>query len=70
MKRLAPLNTPAWRLGLALAAAGVLLARLVAPRFSSSAQPGLALVGELLALAGLAVIAAGVSRRIRGGAPT
>ena len=54
-----------WLAGLALAAAGVALARLVAPGFADRARAAVALSGELLALAGLFVIAHGIRRRLR-----
>lgn len=54
-----------WLAGLALAALGVVLARLVAPAFETRTRAGLALVGELAALAGLFVIVLGIRRRVR-----
>lgn len=54
-----------WLLGLALAALGVLIARVVAPGLDSRAGAACALTGQLLALAGLLVIALGIRRRLR-----
>lgn len=54
-----------WLAGLVLAAAGVAIARLIAPAFADRARAALALAGELVALAGLLVIALGIRRRIR-----
>jgi len=67
MKRLAKFATPWWLGGVALAAAGVIVARLAAPAFGGAARPAVELAGELLALGGLAVIAVGVSRRVQQG---
>ena len=57
-------NARPWLAGLALAVAGVVLTRLVAPDFSARPRAALALAGELLALAGLLVIALGIRRRL------
>ncbi len=54
-----------WLLGIALAAAGVVVARLVAPGFEARPRAVLALLGELIALAGLYVIVLGIRRRLR-----
>jgi len=70
MKRFAHLATPWWLGGVTLAAAGVIVARVVAPALGATAQPVAQIAGELLALCGLAVISIGVSRRVhRGPAP-
>ena len=53
-----------WLAGLALAALGVGLARLLAPAFSAQPRSIVALAGQLVALAGLVVIARGVRLRI------
>ena len=67
MKRLAKFATSWWLSGVALAAAGVIVARLAAPAFGGAARPVVEIAGELLALGGLAVIAIGVSRRVHQG---
>lgn len=55
-----------WIAGLALAAAGVMVNRLLAPGFASQQiRAAGALAGELVALTGLLVIMLGVRRRIR-----
>lgn len=54
-----------WLAGLALAVLGVVIARLVAPGFAPRPRATLALVGEVVALAGLLVIALGIRRRLR-----
>ncbi len=56
-----------WGAGLALAAAGVLVARVVAPAAEHTALVRLA--GDGLALLGLVVIALGIGRRYRGRPP-
>jgi hypothetical protein len=53
--------------GVALAALGVVLARVVAPGLAGTARPLAEIAGQLLALAGLIVIACGVSRRVHHG---
>jgi uncharacterized membrane protein YdcZ (DUF606 family) len=64
MRRLGNLATPWWMGGVALAAAGVIAARVAAPALGGAAQSTVAIAGQLLALGGLAVIAVGVSRRV------
>ena len=54
-----------WLAGLALAATGVVVARLLAPAFEAGPRAALALLGELTALAGLYVIVLGIRRRLR-----
>lgn len=56
-----------WLAGLVLAAAGVVLARVVAPlpEFPARTRAAVALVGQLVALAGLFVIVLGIRRRLR-----
>lgn len=65
MNRWAKLATPWWLVGIGLAAVGVVLTRLAAPAFALPERPLVQVAGELLALGGLAVIAWGVSRRVR-----
>lgn len=65
MKPFARLANPWWLGGVALAATGVIVARIGAPALGASAQPVVEVVGELLALGGLAVIALGVGRRVQ-----
>ena len=57
-----------WLSGLALAAAGVALARVVAPSFSAQPRAVLALAGQLVAITGLLVIARGIRLRIENAA--
>jgi hypothetical protein len=66
MKRLAKFATPWWLGGVALAALGVIVVRVASPAIASAVQPAAKLAGELLALAGLLVIARGLNRRGRG----
>lgn len=54
-----------WLAGIALAIVGVVVARFVAPAFEARPRAGLALLGELTALAGLYVIVLGIRRRLR-----
>lgn len=55
-----------WLAGLALAATGVAVNRLLAPGFAShQIRAACAVTGELVALTGLLVIMLGVRRRIR-----
>jgi hypothetical protein len=54
-----------WLAGLALAVAGVVVARVIAPTFDARPRAALALLGELTALAGLYVIVLGIRRRLR-----
>jgi len=63
MMPFAKLATPWWLGGVALAAAGVIVARVVAPALGATAQRAVEVAGELLAFGGLAVIAFGMSRR-------
>ena len=60
-----------WRWGMGLAASGVALARMAGVLAVSATRmrAGLALAGELIALAGLFAIAFGVSRRSRATTP-
>ena len=53
-----------WLSGLALAAIGVLLARLVAPTLEGRAGSLVTLTGQLVALGGLVTICFGVRRRV------
>ena len=66
MKPFARFTTPVWLGGLAIAGAGVLLARLVAPALAGPWQPVVKVAGELVAFGGLLVIAGGLSWRRRG----
>jgi len=59
-----------WIAGLALAAAGVFGTRVLAPRFTGHERAAFAVAGQLLALAGIIVIAFGVYRRVHRSAPT
>lgn len=63
MKRFGPLLNRWWLGGGALAAAGLVVTRVIAPALEGAARSKMALGGELLALGGLAVIAMGISRR-------
>lgn len=55
-----------WLAGLALATLGVAVNRLLAPAFpAGQLRAAIALSGELVALAGLAVIALGIRRRLK-----
>jgi hypothetical protein len=53
-----------------MAALGVVLARFCAPHFAMPAGFIIKLVGQLIAMSGLAVIAGGVSRRAIAQPPT
>jgi hypothetical protein len=53
--------------GVALAALGVVLARVVGPGLGGAVRPMAEIAGQLMALAGLVVIAFGVSRRVHHG---
>jgi hypothetical protein len=53
-----------WIAGGIVALIGVLLARLVAPHFEARPRTILNAVGRLLGMAGLVVIAIGISRRV------
>ena len=53
-----------WIFGTCVAFAGVIVTRLVAPHFALPARAWLAVIGELGGLAGLAIIALGVRRRL------
>jgi hypothetical protein len=67
MSRYRHLLTPWWAGGVVLAALGVVLARLAGPSLEGTARLWVEAAGKLLAMGGLFVIAAGVSRRVRGG---
>lgn len=54
-----------WLIGTALAFGGVAINRLAAPVFTGRTAAGVALLGELLGLAGLWIIAAGIRKRLR-----
>ena len=54
-----------WLYGIILAALGVMINRQLAPAFTDKTRSALALAGELIALAGLAVIMLGIRRRIQ-----
>lgn len=69
MKRLARLTTGSWLGGSALAAVGVVVTRIAAPRLDLPVRPLVQVAGELLAIGGLVVIAWGVSRRVRQSPP-
>jgi drug/metabolite transporter superfamily protein YnfA len=53
-----------WIAGTALAFAGVAVARVVAPGYEARTRAALALTGQLVALAGLAIILLGIRRRL------
>lgn len=59
-----------WIAGLALALAGVIAVRVAAPRLDDPVRAAVSAGGQLLALAGLVVIAFGVHRRAHGVAGT
>ena len=69
MSRIARFVTPWWLGGVALAAGGIMIVRVAAPTLDPPTRPLAQIAGELLALAGLLVIAWGISRRVRGGPP-
>ncbi len=54
-----------WLAGLLTALAGIVVARAIAPSFSSPLGPVLTAAGQLLALGGLFIICLGVRRRIQ-----
>lgn len=54
-----------WACGIALAFAGVAIARLLAPGFEGRTQAAVAATGQFVALSGLLVILAGIRRRLR-----
>lgn len=59
-------NARCWLVGLVLAASGVAVARWIAPLFENNpdrVRALIALTGEVIALAGLLVIALGIRRR-------
>lgn len=58
-------NLRFWTVGVGLAVAGVILARLISGETSGAVRVGLTVAGQLLALTGLFVICVGVSRRLR-----
>lgn len=58
-------NARYWIAGTLIALAGVALARLVAPSLGSPTRLYCTVGGQLLALAGLVLLAYGVSRRVR-----
>jgi len=64
VSRLAPFASPYWIGGIVLGAVGVVVARVVGPAASGAGQPLLKLAGELIAVAGVLLIAFGVSRRV------
>jgi len=53
-----------WIVGAVIALIGVLLARVVAPHFEPRPRTTINAVGRLLGMAGLVVIAIGISRRV------
>lgn len=57
-----------WLAGLALAAVGVVSARLLAPALPAVPGSIVAFLGQMTALSGLLVIALGVRRRVRSAA--
>jgi hypothetical protein len=65
MKRLTALATPFWIGGTVLAFVGVALARTVSPLLDGRWRGASLVGGELLALAGLLIIAIGIRRRVR-----
>lgn len=57
-------NLGYWVGGVAIAAVGIVLARVISPAFSGSARITILLVGQSVAVVGLALICWGVSRRV------
>jgi len=53
-----------WIVGAVIAMIGVLLARVVAPHFEARPRSLLNVAGRLLGMAGMVVIAIGISRRV------
>lgn len=53
-----------WIAGIALALAGVLVARVVAPYFETKTAAIVKAVGQITAIVGLFIISIGVSRRV------
>jgi hypothetical protein len=53
-----------WIAGIVIALIGVLIARAVAPHFEARPRTILNAVGRLLGMAGMVVIAVGISRRV------
>lgn len=60
-------NIRYWVAGVVTAGIGVMLARIVAPRATSSLRMSVILAGQFLAIGGLTLVAAGVSRRVKRG---
>ncbi len=58
-----------WIAGIVLAVVGVLLARVVAPGLEGKARSGMALAGQLIAVAGLVTISFGIRKRIWSSTP-
>jgi hypothetical protein len=59
-------RAPYWISGTLVALGGAAMARFLAPTLDAGARAGCSVAGQILALAGLAVICLGVSRRVRG----
>jgi hypothetical protein len=59
-------RSPYWISGTLVALGGAATSRFLAPLFDGGARIGISIGGQVLALAGLAVICVGVSRRVRG----
>lgn len=57
-------NLRFWVGGVAIASLGVVLARVISPTFSGSAQVVVILIGQSVAVLGLVLICWGVSRRV------
>jgi len=58
-------NWRIWLTGTAIAVAGVIIARLVAPHYTGKTQTALSSAGRLTSFAGLIVIIFGVNRRLK-----
>lgn len=54
-----------WTVGVVIDAIGITTKRIIAPRFDGPIHPWLVIAGILLTLAGLLVIATGVSRKMK-----
>ncbi len=63
MKPFARLANRTWIGGILVAFLGVALTRLVAPRFASGTREWLDVAGQIIAFAGLFIIAYGIKRR-------
>lgn len=57
-----------WTLGILAAAAGIILTRVIAPQFAPKTAAIAKVSGQVIAIAGLVIIAVGIKRRRRGAA--